>query len=98
MVVATGLGHQPRTGLAMPDVVRRLVKRRAAQLVVATAAGDQEMTQAPALCGCFRAGVQMQSFHPTVCGLPHARESREGKIGTTKISARKLAAAEFDPK
>lgn len=31
----------------MPDVVRRLVERRAAQLVVAVAAGDQKMTHAP---------------------------------------------------
>jgi hypothetical protein len=38
VIVATGLGHQPRTCLAMPDVVRRLVEHRAAQLVVATAA------------------------------------------------------------
>jgi len=27
VVVTTGLGHQPRTGRAMPDVVRRLVER-----------------------------------------------------------------------
>ena len=74
MVVATGLGHQPRTGLAMPDVVRRLLERRAAQLVVAAAAGDQKITHAPALRGASRAGVQMQGFHPTVCGLPGARE------------------------
>ena len=74
VVVATGLGHQPRTGLAMPDVVRRLVERRAAQLVVAAAAGDQEMTHTPALRRCFRTGVQMQGFHPTVCRLPGARE------------------------
>jgi hypothetical protein len=35
VVVATGLGHQPRIGLAMPDVVWRLVERRAPQLVMA---------------------------------------------------------------
>jgi hypothetical protein len=37
----------------MPDVVRRLVERRAAQLVVRAAAGGQEMTHAPALRGGF---------------------------------------------
>jgi hypothetical protein len=41
-----GGGNGPRTpatpGVAMPDVVRRLVERRAAQLVVAAAAGDQD--------------------------------------------------------
>jgi hypothetical protein len=34
VVVAASPGHQPRTGLAMPDVARRLVERRAPQLVV----------------------------------------------------------------
>ena len=32
----------------MPDVVGRFVEHRAAQLVVAAAAGDQEMTHTPA--------------------------------------------------
>jgi hypothetical protein len=41
---------------------------------VAAAAGDQEITHAPALRGASRARVQMQGFHPTVCGLPGARE------------------------
>ena len=40
---------QPRTNLAMPDVVWRLVERRTPQLVMAASAGDQEMTHAPAL-------------------------------------------------
>ena len=62
--VATGLGHQPRTGLAMPDVVRRFVERRAAQLVVAAAAGDQEMTHTlGASAAAPRAGEQMHGFH-----------------------------------
>lgn len=44
----------------MPDVVRRLVERRAAQLVVAVAAGDQKMTHARPSAAASRAGVQMQ--------------------------------------
>ena len=46
MIVATGQYHPRRTGLAMPDVVRRLVERRAPQLVMAASAADQQMTHA----------------------------------------------------
>jgi hypothetical protein len=41
VMAASGLRHQPRTGLAMTDVVRRLVERRAAQFVTVASAGDQ---------------------------------------------------------
>jgi hypothetical protein len=41
------------TDPAMCDVVRRLVERRNPQLVMAASAGDQKMTHAPALRGCF---------------------------------------------
>jgi hypothetical protein len=62
----------------MPDVVRRLVERRAPPFVMAASAGDQEMTHVPALRGCSRASVQMQGFHPMVCGLPGASEWPKG--------------------
>ena len=52
-MVATGLRHQPRPGLAMTGVVRRLVKHRAPQLVMAVPAADQEMTHTPVLRGCY---------------------------------------------
>ncbi len=66
VVVATGPGHQPRTCLVMPEVVRRLVERRAAQPVVAAGAGVQEMTHALALRGDFprwRADAGFPSDH-----------------------------------
>jgi len=36
------------------------------------------MAHGPAFRGCFPAGVQMQGFHPTVCGLPGASEWPKG--------------------
>jgi hypothetical protein len=38
------------------------------------------MAHAPAFCGCFPAGVQMQGFHPTACGPPGAREWPKGHL------------------
>ena len=40
VAVATGLISAARTGVAMPDVVRWLVERRAPQLVTAACAGE----------------------------------------------------------
>ena len=56
MVVATGLGHQPRTGLAMPDVVRRLVERGLPELIMAGAAGDPDVAHAAASFGPLPGG------------------------------------------
>ncbi len=53
----------------MPDVVRWLVERRASQFVVAASAGDQKVTHAPAVLGCFPcwradAGLPSDSLRP----------------------------------
>jgi hypothetical protein len=50
----------------MPDVVRRLVERRAPQLIMAASAGDQEVTHAPALRDCFPyQGILASTVVPT---------------------------------
>ena len=78
-MVATGLGHQPRTCLAMPDVGRRLVERRAPQLVMAASAGDQEMTHAfghpwplPVLACRRRASTQPSAACPALASAERA--------------------------
>jgi hypothetical protein len=82
-----GLGHRPRTGLAMPDVVRRLAERRAAQLVVAASAGDQELTHSQVILSAShdreRADVLLQSRWPYILCLERQNPVRP----TTLIQA-----------
>jgi hypothetical protein len=59
-------------GLAMREVVRRLVERRAAQFVMAASAGDQQMNPHPANrggfpCGRADAGLASGRLRPTRC-------------------------------
>jgi hypothetical protein len=64
----------------MPDVVRRLVERRAARLVVVATAGDQEMPHAPALRDGFPRWRADAGLPADRLWWPGARELAEGAL------------------
>ena len=69
MVVATCLGHQPRTGLVMPDVVGRLVERRALWSCQVLVAAALPVTAAAGVLACRSAEMRAAASWPIGRGI-----------------------------